>query len=249
MCSLSSSGAYTLLLLFPHKLGKAGQPPRPPTHCRAAGLRGRGATGLRLEPSQPASGGPRTSCRPGGSWAGPPGAPAPHSQSCPQSCRLRPLLCGDCIQAEVTAWSTNPMPCLGPPPWPAPLRELISCWMAREGSMSPLGLRAARPPPRRVQPRTALPRPEPQPGGGAGRCGAGLPSWGGASANQCAGPGRQHLLPWTQPSPLQPPALDRLTPLTPARLPGQQARSRRAWQAQPPQTFPPSPLATLRVPS
>lgn len=76
--------------------------------------------------------------------------------------------------------------------------------------MSPLGLRAARPPPRRVQPRTALPRPEPQPGGGAGRRGAGLASRGGASANQCAGPGHQRMLP--SDAALTPPASSSLSP-------------------------------------
>ena len=219
-------------------------------HPVYAGLRGRGAAGLRLEPSQPASGGPRTRCSPSGAWAGPPGAPAPHSQSCPQSCRLRPLLCGDCIQAEVTAWSTNPIPCLGPRPRPAPLRELISCWMAREGSMSPLGLRAARPPPRRVQPRTALPRPEPQPGGGAGRRGAGLSSRGGASANQCAGPGHRRLLP--SDAALTPLASSSRSP-DPAD-PSQTARPASWIQvrlAGPPPPHSPrlSPLATLGVPS
>lgn len=56
--------------------------------------------------------------------------------------------------------------------------------------MSAPGLRAAVPPPSRVQPRTALPRPAPQPGEEPGGLGQGLPARGGASADQCAGQGR-----------------------------------------------------------
>lgn len=175
--------ARSHLLPAPPPLAAAARPA--PRHslqgCRAAGLQGCVWSPPTPYPASPG----RTlhqSLR--GIGLGSPAAPGPHPQGCPRGGRARPLPCGGIAVPEVTARYASHAPAQFPS-WPAPLRELISCWMAREGSMSPPGLRAASLPPSRAQPRTALPRPEPQPGGGAGR--RGLPAGAGLQLIEAQG--------------------------------------------------------------
>lgn len=194
--------------------------PPPDSHCRAAGLR--------LE-SPPASPGPTQGGALAGHGVSAASAPHPHPQLSPGRQTPTAALQG----LHPARGQSGPRP----HPRPAPLRELISCWMARDGSMSTAGLRAALQPPLRVQPRTALPRPGKgrslrEESGGAGRS---LPARGGASADRCSGTAaRAHAPGCAPPPPLRPLPPGRMTAPTPAVLSDHPAASRHFRLAHPP---------------